>query len=151
MTLDTFLTLSDAAQKFGMAEASLRALVEKGKIRAGKLPSGEVIVSEQDAQAQKPIRKEELPEYIKYLHLRGTEISINEASRKYDINHQTLLKWVQAGYIKSINNDGYRLFVDEADVAYCHEVYRQRGGGRGRWLFNRDGTPYQPKSVEVPS
>jgi predicted site-specific integrase-resolvase len=144
MALDTFLTLSDAAQKFGLAEASLRALVEKGKIRAGKLPTGEVIVSEQDAQAQKPVSKEDLPEYQKHVHLKGIEISVNEAARKYNILQATISKWIKAGYISILRNDGYRTYLDEADVAYCASIYYDRGG-QGKWLFNRDGTPYKRK------
>jgi DNA-binding transcriptional MerR regulator len=62
------------------------------------------------------------------MHLRGNEISINEAARKYEINPPTLLKWMQAGYISSLNNDGYRLYVDEANVAYCAEVYHKKRG-----------------------
>jgi hypothetical protein len=145
MTLDTFLTLSDAAQKFGMAEASLRALVEKGKIRAGKLPSGDVIVSEQDTLAQKQTPKEELPEYKKHAHLKGQEIWISEAARQYNILQATISKWVKAGFVRTLRVSGNKIIIDEADIAYCAEIYHQRGGP-GRWLFNRDGTPYKPKA-----
>ncbi len=33
--LPTFLPLSEAARKYGLDEARLRAMIEKGKIRAG--------------------------------------------------------------------------------------------------------------------
>lgn len=141
LTLDTLIPLSEAAHKFGLTEAHLRALVEKGTIRAGKLPSGDVVVSEQDTQAQKPTKKEELPEYKKHMHLKGQTMGLGEAARKYSLPVTTLSGWVSKGYIKQIGQDGQRLLLDEVDVAYCAEIY-QRRKGQGRWLFNRDGTPY---------
>ncbi|GAP06189.1 hypothetical protein ATHL_01035, partial [Anaerolinea thermolimosa] len=35
VTLPTFLPVPEAARKYGLDEARLRALIEKGKIRAG--------------------------------------------------------------------------------------------------------------------
>jgi hypothetical protein len=123
----------------------LRALIDKGTIRAGQLSTGEIVVSEQDALAQKPTLKEDLPEYQRHAHLKGVEIWVREAERKYGISTTTILKWVNAGYISRLSDDGYRTFIDEADVAYCAEIYNKRGG-QGKWLFNRDGTPYKPKN-----
>jgi hypothetical protein len=145
MTLDRLLPLPEAARKFGLAEVKLRALIDKGTIRAGQLPTGEILVSEKDASAQKQLPKEELPEYKKHAYLKGIEIWMMEASRKYDIPSSTLTRWINAGYISRLSNDGYRTFLDEADVAYCAEIYHKRSG-QGKWLFNRDGTPYKPKN-----
>jgi predicted site-specific integrase-resolvase len=144
LPLPTYIPLPEAARKFGMAEAKLRDMVEKGTIKAGKLPTGEIVVSEQDTQAQKPMPKEELPEYKKHAHLKGQAIWLMEASRKYEISSGTLARWMKAGYITRLSSDGYRTFVDEADVAYCAEIYSQRNG-QGKWLFNSDGTPYKLK------
>jgi predicted site-specific integrase-resolvase len=145
MVLDTLIPLPEAARKFGLAEASLRALVEKGTIKAGKLPTGEIVVSEQDALSQKPTPKEELPEYKKHVHLKGHATWISEAGRTYGISSQTILQWTRAGIIRVLGKDGNKVLLDEADVAYCAEIYRQRGG-QGKWLFNSDGTPYKPQS-----
>ncbi|MFZ6030090.1 MAG: hypothetical protein ACOYYS_20435 [Chloroflexota bacterium] len=139
--IERLITIPEAIKKYGLTEAGLRKLTKVGKIRAGILSSGEVVVNEQDAQAQKPTAKEELPEYEKNAHLKGQAISVNEGSRKYEISSKTLSRWVKAGIIKRLSEDGYRVFVDEADVAYCAEVYRQHGG-QGKRLFNKDGTPY---------
>jgi predicted site-specific integrase-resolvase len=146
MTIEHMLPLRDAAARLRLPELKLRALIEKGKIKALALPDGELYVSEQAVTTMASVPKEELPEYKKHAHLKGQAISINEAARKYEINPPTLWKWVQAGHIATLSNDGYRLFIDEADVAYCAEVYHQKGGGRGRRLFGRDGTPYKPKT-----
>ncbi len=150
VALPIFLPLSEAARKYGLDEAHLRALVEKGKIRAGVLPdSDEVLVSEEEVRGeaieQKDLRKEDLPEYQMHAHLKGKAIWISEASRKYGILQPTLSKWVRAGIIRTLGREANRLLIDEADVAYCAEIYRKRGRP-GRILFNRDGTPYKPKT-----
>ncbi|MEW6180986.1 MAG: hypothetical protein AB1522_13785 [Chloroflexota bacterium] len=77
VTLPTFLPVAEAARKYGMEEARLRALIEKGKIRAGVI-AGEMVVSEEEVRGEaiqeKGLRKEDLPEYQKHVHLRGKPI-----------------------------------------------------------------------------
>ncbi len=150
VTLPVFLPLSEAARKYGLDETRLRDLVEKGKIRAGIFPgSDEVLVSEDEVRGEaiqeKGLRKEDLPEYQMHADKRGRPIWIAKAAREYGIAHQTILKWVRAGIIRTLGREANRLLVDEADVAYCAEIYRKRGKP-GRILFNPDGTPYKPKT-----
>ena len=151
VTLPTFLPLSEAARKYGMEETRLRTLIEKGKIRAGVV-AGEMVVSEEEVQKRAEqeqgsgIKKEDLPEYQKHVHLQGVGIGIAEAARKYNLAFSTVQNWVKVGYVKKIKQEGQKILIDEADVAYCNEVYRSRGGTRGRWLFKPDGTPYKPKT-----
>ncbi|MEW6179205.1 MAG: hypothetical protein AB1522_04680 [Chloroflexota bacterium] len=148
VTLPTFLPVAEAARKYGLEEARLRALIEKGKIRAGVV-AGEMVVSEDEVRVEaiqeKGLRKEDLPEYQMHAHLRGNPIWIAKAARDYQIPHPTIVRWVKAGYIRQLGLDGNKVLVDEADVAYCSEIYRQRGR-QGRTLFNPDGTPYKPKT-----
>jgi hypothetical protein len=146
MVLDTLIPLPEAARKFGLAETSLRALVDKGTIKAGKLPTGEIVVSEQDTQTQKPIPKEDLPEYKKHAHLKGQVIGINEAAKKYLVPFSTIRGWVVRNLIKPSGQEGQKILLDEADVAYCAEIYHQRSG-QGKWLFNADGTPYKKSGL----
>ncbi|MFZ6026689.1 MAG: hypothetical protein ACOYYS_03150 [Chloroflexota bacterium] len=61
MSVPTLIPIPEAARRYGLAEASLRALVKEGKIRAGKLSSGEIVVSAEDTEAQKPTPKEKHP------------------------------------------------------------------------------------------
>jgi excisionase family DNA binding protein len=150
VTLPTLIPISEAARKYGLDEAHLRTLVEKGKIRAAMV-GGEVVVSEDEVKkrAEKENgngeKKENLLEYQKNAHLQGVGIGIAEAARKYNLAFSTVQNWVKVGYVKKIRQEGQKILVDEADVAYCNEVYRSRGGTRGRWLFKPDGTPYEPK------
>jgi hypothetical protein len=150
-TLPTFLPFSEAARKYGMEEAHLRQLIEKGKIRAGVV-AGEMVVSEEEVQKRAEqeqgsgIKKENLPEYQKHAHLQGVGIGIAEAARKYDIPTTTLFQWVQRGVISRIGREGQKVLLNEQDVAYCWEIY-QKVGVKGRRLFNKNGTPYEPKTA----
>ncbi|MCX7976597.1 MAG: hypothetical protein N2646_05950 [Bellilinea sp.] len=148
VTLPTFLPVSEAARKYGLEETHLRALIEKGKIRAGVV-AGEMVVSEDEVRGEaiqeKGLRKEDLPEYQKHAHLKGQAIWISEAARRYGIPHPTILKWVRIGIIHVLGREANKVLIDEADVAYCSEIYKKRGKP-GRILFNADGTPYKPKT-----
>ncbi len=143
-TLERFLTLSEASNRTKVAEAQLRAMIQAGRIKGAILPNGEIGVSETTLPTP-PTKKEQLPEYKKHAHLQGVEIGIGEAAREYDLNLSTVSRWVKAGYIRVLRQEGQKVLIDQADVAYCSEIYH-RNGGHGKWLFNKDGTPYAPKS-----
>jgi len=146
-SLPVFIPLSEAARKYGLEEARLRALIEKGKIRAG-IAMGEVVVSEEEVRGEaveaKGLRKEDLPEYQKNAHLRGIGIGINEAAKEFQIPYVTIYQWMSSGVIKKLGRQGQKVLLDKADVAYCAEIYRKKGV-KGRKLFNPDGTPYKSK------
>ncbi|HAD07013.1 MAG TPA: hypothetical protein DCE76_07610, partial [Anaerolineaceae bacterium] len=134
--------------KYGLEEARLRQLVEKGKIRAGVI-AGEMVVSEDEVRNQAVIRKEDLPEYKKHAHLHGIPIGFTEASDKYGINLSSLQRWFKKGIIAEVKRErtigGEKIYLNEADVAYCAEIYHSRGG-KGKWLFDKNGLPYKPKT-----
>ncbi len=141
VTLPHYISLPDAAQRLRLNEAQVRALIESGRIKGGTLPDGEMIVTEDSL----PQRKEDLPEYKLFADLRGKPIWISKAAREYSVTQQTISNWVKAGVIKRLGKEGNKVLIDEADVAYCAEIYRQRGG-QGKTLFNSDGTPYKSKT-----
>jgi len=147
-TLPVFIPLSEAARKYGLDEDYLRQMVERGKIRAAMV-AGEMVVSEEEVRGEaievKALRKEDLQEYQMYAHLKGVAIWIRKAEEKYGIPNQTLWRWMKAGIITYLGKSGNKVLVDEADVAYCNEIYKRRGK-QGRVLFNPDGTPYKPKT-----
>ncbi|HXF85508.1 MAG TPA: hypothetical protein VNK49_08965 [Anaerolineales bacterium] len=151
MGLPVFLPLPEAARKYGLSQARLKSLIENGKIRAGVI-EGKMVVSEDEVRneaiQEKGLRKEDLPEYQKHAHLKGQAIWINEAARQYHVLPQTLWKWVKAGYIRQLGKRGNKILIDEADVAYCAEIYR-KNGKPGRILFNPDGTPYKPRTLAM--
>lgn len=143
--LPTFLPLPEAARKYGLDEARIRALVDSGTIKAAMV-GDTVVVQESEVQnSGKPLRKEDLPEWKKHAHLHGNEIGVGEGSRKYDIPVSTLHRWALKNIVKIIGREGQKVLLDEADVAYAAEVYKKRKG-QGKWLFDDNGLPYKPKT-----
>lgn len=143
MALDRFIPLTEAAQRMKLSVKETRSMIASGKIQGGVLPDGEMVVNANSI----PVKKEDLPEYKKYSYLREKPIWLNKASKIYKIPQQTLTRWVQSKFIKRLFDDGYRVFVNEQDVAYCAEIYHQSNSQQGRRLFNSDGTPYKKPEV----
>jgi predicted site-specific integrase-resolvase len=142
MTLARLITLQDAAARLEITEGELRTLIDSGAVEAAALPDGAIVISE--ASLNEQLVAKHLPGSQKYAHLKGKLIWLNEASRRYKIPQQTITRWVQKGILQRVSETGHRVYVDEAAMAYCAEVYHLRRG-QGRWLFNRDGTLHQPK------
>jgi excisionase family DNA binding protein len=83
----------------------------------------------------------------KFPALIGQDITVTEAAKKYAINRRTILEWITKGYIKVIKS-GYQMTIDNADMAYCADVYLQRknnGIGFGLPLLDENGLPYTIK------
>jgi len=88
--------------------------------------------------------KEQTPEYKEFEHLKGHPISQSAAARKYDVPQASISRWVARGLIARLGMDKNRVLIDEADIAYCAKIAHDNAGS-GKWLFNHDGTPYNPK------
>ncbi len=150
--LPTFLPLPEAARKYGLEEARLRTLIEKGKIRAGVI-AGEMVVNEEEVRGEaiqeKGLRKEDLPEYQMHAHLKGNGISLPQAVEKYGLNPSTIFRWYKKGIIAEVGREidlgGEKILYDEADIAYCSEIYK-KFGGQGKRIFDKNGLPYKPKT-----
>lgn len=116
----------------GLSVMQLQELVKYGKLKI--MNTGTMTIDKQD-----------LPEYKKFVDLRGVKISLAAAGRKYGVPYQTISRWLKRGMIELL---GYgpdkRVYVDEADVAYMTEIFKQRGG-QGKWVFDKNGVPYIKK------
>jgi len=92
-------------------------------------------------------------EYIEryYSHLAGNSITLSEASEKYAIPRSTLEKWFYKQYIRVVS-DSYPVQCNEADIAYCVDVYqsrRKRGIRYGAPLLDDAGAPYELKHPDL--
>jgi len=142
-TIPVYIPLEDAAKKYGYALIELKRLAQSGKINAAVLPDGDMVVSESSVKAK--ARKEDLPEYKKHAELANETIWVSKAARDYDIPHPTISRWTQLGYIRKMGKQGNKTLLNAQDMAYCAEVYNVRKG-KGKRIFNPDGTPYTPKT-----
>lgn len=146
MNAPKYLTLAEASVISGKSVKELLALVDDGKLKAITI-HGEIHVSAN----RLPQSKEQLAEFKKHKRLAGKPIAQTAAAEKYKLNMRTLTRWINKGWIAVIGQDeedARRTMLNEQDVAYCAEVYHQRGG-QGHWVFNDDGTPYVPKGADI--
>ncbi|HEY58887.1 MAG TPA: hypothetical protein G4O04_10230, partial [Anaerolineae bacterium] len=125
-----FLTLDEAALETGYTKDNLLKRAKEGRILAGMFDgtlrvavteNGELVEiaplpqngNEDDINARlRQIRRED------FAHLEGVKITVSEAEQRYGINRRTIIAWKQRGYIKTLKT-GYRMELNEADVAYC--------------------------------
>jgi len=144
-TLPSYISINEAGKRLGLPPLHLQDLIRVGTLKAARI-KGETVVEEEkvDEIATKP-KKEDLEEYKQFKHLMGNPISISDAARKYGVRHTNFSRWIKLGYIKRLEQDGYRVYADEQEVAYCASVYSRRGG-QGKRVFDKDGTPYQTKA-----
>jgi len=56
--------------------------------------------------------------------LAGETIRIYDASKKYDVAHQTLSKWARYGMIRIMSHERHALELDESDVALAVGLYK---------------------------
>lgn len=155
----TYLSIEEATRKYGVEKKVLTQLIEAGMIETHETPTGEMlVVADKNGNGHNPQTKEEIIA-AKFAHLCGQPISASEASRKYSklysipISQRSFSRWCEAGYITVLSR-GYKLELNEAEVAYCAEIYAQKYkeyGGRmsGVRIFDEIGNPYQLKYPEV--
>jgi predicted site-specific integrase-resolvase len=123
-----------AAQINDLSPAELKSFIQRGIIK---------VVNAQPF----PTRIEDTPEYKKFKHLKGVEIHVAEAARKYNVHQPSITRWKQKGFIKVLRQEGQKIYLDESYVAYCVYVFHQ-AGGQGGWAFNPNGTP-RPQGVNL--
>ena len=145
LNVPTYLPLSDAAKKFNLSEKALTQLVKAGKIEAVQLPSGELLVAAEDNGKQLTTKDEIIAG--EFAHLRELPITVSQAAENYDLPRNTILEWVKRKYI-TVLESGYCMKLDEADVAYCAKIYKEKleeysGQLRGVNIFDEYGNPYR--------
>jgi hypothetical protein len=161
MTLERMIPLPEAARKLGLSESRLRRMAEQGKITAGQLPNGEIVVSENNTRQSTINEQLQAINPKHFAHLAGQEISVTEAADKYSreflmpLLKHTILLWVRQGHIKVLKPStgrGSRMLLDEADVAYCAKIHTTRqhaGVHSGVPLLDKQGLPYLLKHPEL--
>lgn len=153
MALPTFLPLPDAARELGLSVAELQARVDAGTIAAGRLPDGEIVVSQENIEINGASDINTRLYAIKrddFKHLQGQAITVTEATEKYGLAGRTIRGWVSVGYVSIINPGGYPMKLDETDMAYCAAIHAVRKLHKSRApLLDKRGRPYLLKHPEL--
>lgn len=134
-----YVTLDHAAKLYQFDISHLQNMCHDANIEIHILkPEGVYIVSETLLLEILEIKHQ--PEYQQFKWMAGHGIGIREASKTYGINHQTISRWVAAGWLPVIAMAGRKKLVDQAVMAYAAKIYTARAG-RGRKVFNKNGVP----------
>lgn len=129
MSLETYITLQEAVQRYNLDSALLTRSVENGTIRGGKF-NGTFVLLEED------VKKTQHLDRTQFAHLDGRKIHLSEAARKYKIPLSSLSRWANQGKIAVIDQEKNRRILNEADVAYARALIDAQGGHkRGRSVF----------------
>lgn len=150
LSVPTYIPLPEAARRYDLSEKMLTQLVQAGKIEAVRLLSGEVLVPANNDTHKIKTKEQIIAE--KFKELIDQPITITEASRKYNIPGSTIREWIPLEYVHIINFGGYPMKLDEAEIAYCAEVYHERkasGIRSGAPLLDENGLPYELKHPEL--
>jgi len=150
LTLPTFIPISEAARKYDLAVSLLTRLIQNGKLEAARLPSGDILVSDNGRDLSQIKTKEQLVEE-KFGYLRFAPITVSEAAAKYRVPNTTLREWIAHRYV-TVVDEAYPIRVDQAEVAYCAEIYHRRqsmGIRSGVPLLDDDGLAYQLKHPDL--
>ncbi len=124
-------TIVQAAEQFGVEAAVLEKLAKDGVIGSKLSPEGELLVLEDEAReiGRRLDRRQ-------WEHLRGRPITASDAERHYGLSKNYYARWSREGHIRKLGEDGWRIWLDEADVAYATALAEVSGGLRqGRALF----------------
>jgi hypothetical protein len=95
----TYLSLEEAARKYGVKEKVLTQLIADRMLQTRTTPSGEIlVVADKNGNSQEPRTKKEIIA-AKFAHLSSRPISAYGAQKKYGIHHNNFLRWARSGYI----------------------------------------------------
>jgi predicted site-specific integrase-resolvase len=120
-----------------LTEKTLRQHIRDGIIQAIQSPTGEILVNENEVKLAEGKHK--------FDNLRRVPITVTDAATKYKVEKASIRVWVRLGYIKVIS-PGYRMTIDEADVAYCASIHNEHKlAGSKAPLFDEAERPYQLK------
>lgn len=135
--------LEEAARRAGISLSDFHGLCERGIIPVIKSTHGEWFVSESELQ---PFELRD-----KFKKLAGVAITVSDASDKYGVPRDTIIDWT-ARYPEQLRiiKPGYRMTVDEQDLAVCVHIYKQHKQSRTvAPLFDDAGRPYSLKRPDV--
>jgi len=126
-----WLTIEQAAQKHGVEAIVLEKLAKDEVIGSKRSPEGELLVI--DAEVKDIAKRLDRRQWE---HLRGRPITASDAERYYGLSKNYYARWAREGYICKLGEDGWRIWLDEADVAYATALAEVSGGlKQGRALF----------------
>lgn len=115
-------------------------------IELKKSSSGDIILNGHSRKTKQQLIDEN------YSHLVGVGISLSEAAEKYGVPRSVIEGWVySSGNVSFVDETVYPKLVDEAEVALCADIYKERraAGTSGLPYFDEEG--YLIEEVQRPA
>ena len=125
-----YVPLKVAAKKHNVKENVLTRLIAAGMIETREEAGETLVAVDKNGNGSKAQTKEEIIA-AKFAELQGLPISASEASRKYSeiygvqLSQVQFSRWAKSGIIEVLDR-GYKIELNEADVAYCACVFAQK-------------------------
>ena len=141
-----------------MKENVLTRLIAAGMIETREEAGETLVAVDKSGNGSKAQTKEEIIA-AKFAELQGLPISASKASRKYSeiygmqLSQVQFSRWAKSEIVEVLDR-GYKIELNEADVAYCACVFAQKyrqynGQLRGVSIFDESGNPYIVKYPDI--
>ena len=90
----TYLTVEEAARKYGVKKKVLTQLIADGMVQIRETPTGDLLVVAENNNGNSQVfqTKEEIIAG-RFAHLREHSITVTTAADKYGLNRRTILRW----------------------------------------------------------
>ena len=121
------ISIEDAARKYEIPVGVLERLIEEHRIRIQN--NGSRMLFEEDVKAVRHLSR------ARFRHLEGKKISINEASRRYELQPSTVARWVLKRKVRTVGREGKYRYIDESDIAYAAFLARVFGMKAGKGVL----------------
>ncbi len=113
------ISIEAASRKYDIHVGVLEKLIDEHRIRIEN--NGERLLFEEDVEAVQHLSRKQ------FKHLEGKGISINEASRRYNLLSSTVTRWAMKGKIRTVKRKGKYRYIDESDIAYAAMLAKEFG------------------------
>ncbi len=145
LDLPTYVSISEALERYHLGRETLTRLIENGRVRAVEVDGGIAVAGEDLEDIVDTLRAIQIDE-----SLVGEPIRATEAAEKYKVSERTIGRWAEAGYIQVVDRGPKLLLLDEADVKLATEIFkeaRQRTGSsvRAGWILTRTMQKFRPQ------
>jgi hypothetical protein len=145
-----YVPLKEAVIKYEVDESVLTQLIDVGMIETKEKAGETLVVVEKNGNGNDTEHqtKEEIIA-SKYTELQDQAITLSQASEKYKVPRGTIRNWFYNSYVKPTDPTSYPMLFNEAEIAYCAEIYYERKqagtGFYGAPLLDENGLPYELK------
>ena len=131
-----YISVSDAAKKFGVSKRRVQTLCEQGRIKGASRISGVWLIPENaqkpvDARKKVKISKNEISEIDNIYNYKDDKLTVIQVCELLFVSQATVKNWVRLGKLK-LNSDGKSF-----DKKYIETLLSDMKSGKDKRLKSR--------------